>query len=137
MSAYSKINRNPPRKELVKLAFVFLIFLGAMGAYQSFVKHQESTAHTLWAAAGVLFVLSLLPKIGRVVYIGWMGLGVTMGMFTQPIFLFVTYVLFFIPIGLVFRLIARDTMKRKLTRDKSYWEEYKESTEKSSYFKQY
>lgn len=138
MSAYRQINRNPPKKELLKLAAVFLVFLGGLGAHQAFVKHNDGAAHVLWAVAGVLAVLSVLPKIGRLVYIGWMSLGVTLGMVTQPIFLFITYVVLFVPIGFIFRLIARDAMRRKLQpREVSYWEDYSESSDKASYFKQY
>lgn len=138
MRAYREINRQPSQRERFKLAAVFLGFLGAFGAYQGFVKHHETTAHVLWALAVGLAVMSILPVVGRLVYIGWMGLGVTLGMFTQPIFLFVTYTLFFVPIGLVFRLISRDAMRRKLApKEVSYWEDYSESSDKGSYFKQY
>jgi uncharacterized membrane protein len=137
-SAYREIDRNPPRRELVKLAAVFIVFLGAIGAHQMFVKQNTLTGEVIWAVGGVLAVLSLLPVVGRLVYIGWMSIGVTLGMVTQPIFLLFTYVLLFVPIGFVFRLMARDAMRRKLQpREVSYWEDYSESPEKGSYFKQY
>jgi hypothetical protein len=138
MSAYRNINRNPPKKELFKLAAVFLVFLGGLGAHQAFVKHNDGAAHVLWTVAVVLAVLSVLPKIGRLVYIAWMSLGVALGMVTQPLFLFVTYVVLFVPLGILFRLIARDAMRRKFQpREVSYWEDYSESSDKSSYFRQY
>ena len=138
MKAYREINKNPSRSDRTKLALVFLVGFGAIGAHQYFVKHHETASEVLFALAAGLFVLSFVPPIGRLLYVGWMGLGVTMGLFTQPIFLLVTYALFFVPIGLVFRLLARDTMRRKLsTGATSYWEEYEESDDKGTYFKQY
>lgn len=140
MSAYREINKNPPYKELVKLAAVFVVFLGAIGAHQFFVKHHEGAGQIIWGVGAALAVLSLLPGVGRLVYVAWMALGITMGMVTQPVFLLVTYTLLFVPVGFVFRLLSRDTMRRKLeprASSHSYWEDYSESSDKSSYFKQY
>jgi hypothetical protein len=138
MKAYREINKNPSSTERVKLALVLLVGFGAVGAHQFFVKHHEMAGETFWGIAAGLAVLSLLPGVGRYVYIAWMGLGITMGMVTQPIFLFVTYVFLFVPIGILFRLIARDAMQRKLRpREASYWEDYEESNDKATYFKQY
>ncbi len=138
LKAYREINKQPEASDRLKLALVFIVGFGGIGTYQAYVKHHELASHVLWALAVALPLLCLIPPLGRLLYIGWMGLGVTMGMLTQPVFLFVTYVVFFIPLGLVFRLLSRDTMKRKLVpRDDSYWEDYVESDDKSSYFKQY
>ena len=42
------------------------------------------------------------------------------------------------PVGLVFKLIQRDTMKRKLDREAaSYWEEYRETEDLATYVKQF
>jgi hypothetical protein len=67
-----------------------------------------------------------------------MALGVTMGLFTQPVFLALAYTLFFVPMSLLFGLVGRDMMNRKLAAPgESYWEDYDESDDLASYFKQY
>lgn len=138
IKAYREINKNPSMSDRLKLAAMFVIGFGGLGAHQMFVRHQESTGQGLFIAAGVFAVLALLPRIGRLVYIAWMGLGVTMGLFTQPVVLLLAFVLFFIPIALVFKILGRDLMKRKIDKDaKSYWEDYEESDDAASYFKQH
>ena len=44
----------------------------------------------------------------------------------------------FVPIALIFKVIGRDMIKRKLRpRGESYWEDYEESEDPASYFKQH
>jgi hypothetical protein len=136
--SYREINRKPTAGDRAKLALVFVVGFGALGAHQLLKLHHHGAAIGFFVAAAALAVLALLPGIGRVVYIAWMGLGVTIGFFTQPIVLLVAYALLFVPIALVFKAVGRDMMKRKLLpRRESYWEEYDEGDELSSYFKQY
>jgi hypothetical protein len=135
---YRHINRNPSTSDRVKLAAVFVVGFGGLGAYQLFRMQREDVGRGLFVTAAVLTVLALLPVVGKWVYVAWMGLGVTIGLFTQPVFLFLAYALFFVPMSLLFGLIGRDMMKRKLLRKgESYWEDYDESDDLSSYFKQY
>ena len=135
---YRHINRHPSTTDRVKLAAVFVAGFGGLGAYQLFRLHRGGTGRDLVVAAAVLAVVALLPVVGRWVYVAWMGLGVTIGLFTQPVFLFLSYAVLFVPLSLLFGLIGRDTMKRKpLSQGESYWEDYDESDDLSSYFKQY
>jgi multisubunit Na+/H+ antiporter MnhG subunit len=86
----------------------------------------------------VVFVLSFIRPIARLLYILWMGIGITMGLITQPIILVVIFLLLITPVGLIFKLIQRDTMKRKLDKSAtSYWEEYKETDDPATYVKQF
>jgi hypothetical protein len=135
---YLRINREPKATDRIKVALVFVVGFGGLAVDDLVRRHRGDTAGRLLAAAGVLAILALLPVVGRWVYIAWMGLGVTIGVFTQPIFLLLAYVLLFVPLGLFFRLIGRDSMQRRLRPPgESYWEDYDESEELSSYFKPY
>lgn len=135
---YDEINKNPSAKELVKFGATFLIGMGVIGLVYQFYFHKEPIAHGLWIAGGVVFLLSLIPPIGRLLYIFWMGLGITMGLITSPIILVVVFLLLITPVGLFFKLIGRDPMKRKLEPSAaSYWEEYKENEDPATYVKQY
>jgi hypothetical protein len=135
---YDEINKNPSAKELLKFGGAFLGGMAVIGALQFFVFHHEPLARGLWIAGGVVFVLSFLKPIARILYILWMGLGITIGLVTQPLILVVVFLLLITPVGLVFKLIQRDSMKRKLDKGaSSYWEEYKETEDPATYVKQY
>jgi hypothetical protein len=135
---YNEINKNPSTKELLKFGAAFLGGMAAIGALQFFVLHHEPLAKGLLIAGVVVFVLSFVRPIARLLYILWMGIGITMGLVTQPIILVVIFLLLITPVGLIFKLIQRDTMKRKLDKSAtSYWEEYKETDDPATYVKQF
>ena len=135
---YAEINKNPSAKELIKFGATFLGGMAVIGFLYHFVFHNEPLAKGLWIAGGVVFVLSFIPPVARILYILWMGLGITMGLVTSPIILALVFLVLITPVGLVFKLIQRDTMKRKMDRDAAtYWEEYKETDDPATYVKQF
>ena len=138
MKLYDEINKQPSRADQIKAGVTILVGLGLLGALQFFVRHRVLVAEVMWTVGGVAFVASLIPGLGRLLFIGWMGLGVTIGVFTQPVVIAFAYVILFVPLGFVFRLIGRDLMKRKLeSKGASYWEEYEESDDPVAYFGQH
>ena len=138
MKLYAEIDKNPSRAEQIKAGVAILIGFGVLGALQYFLRHRVTAAEVLWTIGGVGFVASLVPGLGRLLHIGWMGLGMTIGLFTRPVVIGVAYVLLFIPIGAVFRVMGRDLMKRKMAaKSESYWEECDEPEDPGAYFKQY
>jgi hypothetical protein len=138
MKLYDEIDKNPARAEQIKAGATILIGFALLGALQLFVRHRLVLAEILWAMGGACFVISLVPGLGRLLYIGWMGLGITIGIFTQPIIVTVAYVLLFVPLGFFFRALGRDLMKRKwATESKSYWEDCEEPNSPETYFRQF
>ena len=75
-----------------------------------------------WIAGGVFSVTGLLlPQLLRPVYWLWMKFGAVLGWLNTRIILGLTFVIFFIPVALVFHLFGKDPMRRKLEPDtKSY-----------------
>ena len=135
---YAEINKNPSAKELVKFGATFLGGMAVIGLLYYFVLHNQPLAKGLWIVGGVVFVLSFIPPVARILYILWMGLGLTMGLVTQPLILVIVFLVLITPVGLVFKLIQRDTMKRKLDKGaETYWEEYKETEDPATYVKQF
>ena len=68
-----------------------------------------------WAVAGVFITTALaLPQALRTVYWLWMKFGHVMGWINTRIILGVTFVLLFTPVALLFHLIGKDPMRRRL-----------------------
>jgi hypothetical protein len=137
MSIYAELNTHPSRKDLLSFGLVFAAGMGAFGAW--FQTHgRPERALVFFVVGGAVFLLSLIPPVGRLLYILWMGFGLTVGFFTVPIIMFALYALAVVPLGLWFRLRRRDTMRRKLDPSaKSYWEDYPGSEDPESYVRQF
>ena len=81
--------------------------------------------------------MALVRVIGRLAYIGWMTLGVALGRVTSPIVLLVVYVLLVVPVGVAFRFLRRDMLRRRPDEGaRSYWEEYPRAEGIASYLRQ-
>jgi hypothetical protein len=135
---YDEINKNPSRKELFKFGVAFLVGMAAIGLLYHFVIHREEVARVVWITGGAVFLLSFIKPIARILYIFWMGLGITIGLITSPIILVIVYLFLITPVGLLFKLLRRDAMRRKLQPEAlSYWEKYDESEDPATYMKQF
>jgi len=138
MSIYREIKRDPTRRDLREFGVVFLAGTALLGAVNHLYLDRPSAALGLWIAGGAVFLLSLIPGVGRLLYIAWMGLGLTLGVVTSPVIMFVVYLIAIAPLGLVFKLIRRDTMRRELDpKATSYWEDYPRAEAPARYLRQY
>ena len=76
--------------------------------------------------AGIGIVLMVLgatiPRVLKPVYLGWMGVAVVIGSVVTPVILTIFFFLVLTPVGLLFRLLGRDALTRKIDRGAStYW----------------
>ena len=66
-----------------------------------------------WAIFLVLALWGLIhPRSLRPVYRGWMRVGLMISKVTTPIILGVVFYLVFVPVGIIFRMLRHDPMKR-------------------------
>jgi hypothetical protein len=137
MSPYRHIDTRPPPRALKELAIVFFLGASAVALWFWIRRDQPGVALGL-AGAGVLLAgLSLVPAAGRVVYVIWMGIGVTLGLVTSPILLAMVYFGLFWPMAVVLRWCKRDPLRlSKQAKRDSYWEPC-EKPPRESFFHQY
>jgi hypothetical protein len=137
MRLYAELNTNPTRRDLLAFQAIFAAGMGAFGAW--FWLHGKSDRGLVFLAIGAaVFLLALIKPVGRILYILWMGLGLTIGFFTVPVIMFALYAVAIVPLGLWFRLRRRDVMRRQLDpAAKSYWEDYPSSEDPASYIRQF
>jgi carbamoyltransferase len=116
-----------------------LIGAGAAGTFLRLVAHRPTTAVSVVAAGIAVAALSLVPGLGRLLFVGWMMLGAALGMLTSPIVLGAVWILVFTPVGLAMRLAGRDPMKRKILpqREGTYWERHPPAGDPRRYFRQF
>lgn len=135
----SELNTRPSASDLRQFGLIFLGGTAVIGlVFWQLYDHNLDRAKYAFIAGGAVMVLSLIPPIGRYLYIVWMTLGLTMGLVTSPVIMFLLFVVLIVPVGLVFKITGRDYMKRRLD-DKadSYWEDYPRAEDPSRYVKQF
>jgi hypothetical protein len=138
MSIFKELNKNPTRRDLVEFGLIILAATGIIGALCHYRWDRPALGTNLWIAGAVVFVLSLVPPVGRLLYIAWMTFGLLVGLVTSPVIMFIVYCLVILPVGLVFKLTKRDTMKRGLDpAAQSYWEDYPGTDDPGHYTRQF
>ena len=71
-----------------------------------------------WVIFAILAMLGLIvPMSLGPVYRNWMRFGLFMSRFTTPIIMGLVFFLVISPVALIFKIVAKDPMKRKLTQD--------------------
>jgi Saxitoxin biosynthesis operon protein SxtJ len=113
--------REPSSRDLTILALLFLLLGTAVGGYQLLWK--GAAAGWYWIIAGVVLCLfRLITPLFRGVYRVWLAFSVILGYFVSRILLTIIFFLVITPMGLIFRVIGKDPMERKLDRKAiSYW----------------
>lgn len=134
-----KINWQPPEKVLREFSEFWLFFLGMVFAPLSWWRGHDTAAVAFWIAA----VIGRLVGVWRPGWLKPVFLGLTLvtfpiGWVISHAALAAIYFGIFTPVALVFRLIGRDALERRLDRSAtSYWEAYNPNRGAARYFRQF
>lgn len=133
------INWRPSPRELRTFGLAFLVFALIAGGVLWWRLGPGPFTWGLWAAGPVVALLGWLrPPALRFLYVGLSLLAYPIGIVVGNLLLAVVYYLVITPIGLVFRLIGRDALHRKLDPEaSSYWIERKPPASAARYFRQH
>ncbi len=113
------IGEQPTAKDLKQFGLLVGGVFSVIGLWP-FVFRGESPR--LWALVlgGVLMMLgAMAPQSLKQVHAGWMQIGHVLGAINTKIILGLIYYLLVTPMGVVMRLLGKDSMHRTLTRDVS------------------
>ncbi len=105
----------------VGVAFVVLWAVFAFVIPYLFDKGRDLPI--LWQIGVALaFVGTLAPAVVKPLFYGWMTMALALGYVMTRVLLTIFFFLVLTPVALIFRLIGRDALHRKLDRDaQSYW----------------
>jgi hypothetical protein len=138
MRTFADINLDPSTSDLRELRWTLLVGGAIATAGLALLAHRPAVAAGAAGAIALLLALSLVPKLGRFVYVSWMGLGVALGTVTTPVLLGLVWLCLFAPMALFFRLIGRDALRRRAAATRaSYWVPHEEPSNVKNYFRQF
>jgi len=132
-------NIKPSAKMLREFGIIALFGFGLVGALLGLKWEAWTASYVLWALGAVSFVLAFVqPKLLLPLYVVLMVVAFPIGFVISNVILLALYFGLFTPFSMVFRLIGRDSMKRKFEPEaESYWIKRTGSTPASQRFKQY
>ena len=114
-------------------SFIFLI----ISIYLLYFSRYK--AGYIFATLALLFLIisilnsNLLLPLNKL----WMRFGILIGMFISPIVLGIIFFGLFTPYGLVMKIIGRDELHLKTSKDKSYWIPRSQSSSKINFNQQF
>ena len=128
MSIIQEVKELPAgRKDLRKFGWtvgVAFVLLWAVMAYVfPYLLGKGRNLPILWQIGVALVAVgTVLPQILKPIYYAWMTLALALGFVMTRVLLTIFFFLVLTPVGLIFRLIGRDPLHRKLdSRAESYW----------------
>ena len=134
------LDLNPPRKVLRAFGIGALVFFGALAALGATYFAWPAP---LWGAVAALGGLSglfalLQPSWNRPLYLLLTVAFYPLGLVVSFVVLGIIFFLILTPVGLVFRLIGRDVLRRKRPEGATtYWIARTDTPEAGRYFRQF
>jgi saxitoxin biosynthesis operon SxtJ-like protein len=111
------MNQPVDKRELRSFGLLVGSVFGVIGVWPALFRGEPLR---LWAAAlggALIFVGVVLPKALAPIHKGWMWLGHILGWINTRILLGIVFYGLITPIGIAFRLMGKDTMRRAFVQD--------------------
>ena len=124
---------------LRQFAAIWVVFFGAIAAWQEIHHHRQVTAIILAVLALTVGPLGIAwPRAIRPVFIGWMTLVYPVGWTVSRISLGVVFYGLFTPVAWIFRLIGRDALGlMRQPQVGTYWQPKPRAADKAQYLRQF
>jgi hypothetical protein len=134
-----EINWNPEKRELRKFGLIAVVVLGVAGIILRFVFGAAVLWAVLPGAAGLcIFLITFVSaKAGRIIYLALTFAALPIGLVMSVLLMGVFYFLVLTPVGLVFKIMGRDTLARRFEPDApTYWTPRRGADDPERYFHQ-
>ena len=135
---WSEVTFNASPRVLRQFAAIWLVVFGGL-AVRKFCLEETTPGLIFVAIAAGLGLPGLIrPRSIRHVYGTAMLAAFPLGWFVSQLLLVLIFFGIFWPVALLFRLMGRDVLRRKISPDaKSYWETRSQATKSTRYFEQF
>ena len=146
--ALIKLNLNPTTKELRQFGFIAFGAFGLLGAllywhlvplWRVFGAATPPMAYAAWALGALSAILSMVaPRLNRPLFVGLSVVAYPIGVVMSYVIMGVFFFLIVTPLGLIFRLIGRDPLRRRFDETaRSYWIPHEKPGKTARYFNQF
>lgn len=131
-----ELNRDPSIRQLRQFGCIAMAVLPAVGWWWGASAILLKTLAAVGIVCGALAFTR--PKALKPLFVGLGLITLPIGLVFGELMLFALFCLVFVPMGLVFRLIGRDALQRKLEPNaKTYWQPKAQPSGPASYLNQW
>jgi len=110
------------RKDLRNFALIWTFIFTVISVFPLIKGEGELRLWAIIVAAAFLIIGLFIPNILKYFYIYWVKFGEIMGNIVSKVILTLLFFIVFFPVGLVFRLMGKDLLSKKLDKNtNSYW----------------
>ena len=137
--AMMPINWRPDRKTLAGFSEAWMFFVGMVAAPLAWYRGRPGLAATFWVLAVVVRLVGLIrPAAIRPIYLGLTLATWPIGWVISHLALALFYYGVLTPVGLAFRLVGRDALRRRFDRGAAtYWEPHNPDRGLARYLRQF
>ena len=142
---FVKIDWNPPDRQLRQFGWISLLALPLLAWWFTGRPFKTGWTQTNEIAIGIAFVIGAVfaglavvkPQLLKWVFIGLCVVGLPIGVVVGEILFAVVFFVVITPVALVFKLIGRDALERRIDKNATtYWKPRKQPSGPESYFRQ-
>jgi saxitoxin biosynthesis operon SxtJ-like protein len=111
------MTQEPTTKDLRQFGLVVGGVFSVIGLWPALFRNEEPRLWALILGGALMFLGAALPKSLKQIHFGWMKIGHVLGTINTRIILGIIYFGLITPMGLVMRLMGKDSMHRALMQD--------------------
>ena len=132
---FASINWRPTSRQLLQFGLTCLVVLPAIGWWWG--ASWLVLAALIAVGAGLVIAAAFCPAVVRPVFVALSLLAFPLGIVIGEAILLLIYYGVFFPFAVVFRLLGRDALERRIDREaKTYWRTKKQPRDVASYYRQ-
>ncbi len=134
--AVFRIDTNPGPRQLRQFGLMCVVLLPVIAWFWGASSSTIQAAAVIGTGLGVLGVFA--PKLLKPIFIGLVFVTFPIGLIVGEVILLAIFAGLFLPMALLFRIIGRDVLKRRLAVEaKTFWVPRSGPTNVRRYFRQY
>ena len=135
---FRRVKWQPDKAELRRFAIAMLVGFAVLGGLSAWRHHGVTQGViALWSAGLALAVASQIPGLGRLAYLAVYLTSSFIGHFVSKVVLFLVFVLVFVPIGALLRLLGKDILRVRPDKPRAIWTPMKFGKESNRYYRQF
>ena len=136
---WSDLPLQPSSRTLRQFAVLWILFFAGLASWHGpFVSTSSLALFSVLLALNVGLVGLAKPPFIRPIFVIWMIAAFPIGWIVSRVLLACVFYGIFLPVGLCFRLVGRDVLKRRYDPGQAaYWTRKNYATDLAGYFRQF